>query len=217
MTPFLLFLFSVILISLSGALSPGPLLFTNLSNAPRWGWKGGLWLSLGHTLVELPVILLIAFGLSFLFYIPGFHVGLAVVGGSVLTIFGLLQFREAIKAFEDVQEIDLAKDKPTRHPLLIGFLFSAFNPFFIVWWFTVGAKIVLDAFLFAALAGVIIMFFSHVWIDYVWLIGTAWLTNKGTNLIGTKGYRVLNASFGVLLILFGMVFFLNALIILGIV
>ncbi len=90
------------------------------------------------------------------------------------------------------------------------------NPFFIVWWFTVGAKIVLDALLFAALAGVIIMFLSHVWIDYVWLMGTAWLTNKGTNLIGTKGYRVLNAIFGVLLSIFGALFCLNALVLLGI-
>jgi len=213
--PFLLFLFGVIIISLSGALSPGPLLFTNLSNAPRWGWKGGLWLSLGHTFVEFPVILLIAFGLSFLFFIPGFHVGLAIVGGSVLIIVGLLQIREAVKANDDTQEIDLARDKPTRHPLLIGFLFSAFNPFFILWWFTVGAKLVLDAFLYAALGGVIIMFLSHVWIDYVWLIGTAWLTNKGANLVGTQGYRVFNIAFGVLLILFGVTFYLNALILLG--
>jgi threonine/homoserine/homoserine lactone efflux protein len=187
-----------------------------LSNASRWGWRGGFWLSLGHTFVELPVILLIAFGLSFLFFIPGVHVGLALVGGSVLIVFGVFQVREAIKSFEDVDEIDLAKDKQTRHPILIGLLFSALNPFFIVWWFTVGAKIVLDALLFAALAGVIIMFLSHVWIDYVWLMGTAWLTNKGTNLIGTKGYRVLNATFGVLLIFFGAIFYLNALILLGI-
>ncbi|MDO8125263.1 MAG: LysE family transporter [Candidatus Hermodarchaeota archaeon] len=216
MNPFPLFLLSVILISLSGALSPGPLLFTNLSNASRWGWRGGFWLSIGHTFVEFPVILLIAFGLSFLFYLPGFHVGLAIAGGSVLIVFGALQVREATKSIEDVEEIDLAKDKPTRHPILIGFVFSALNPFFIVWWFTAGAKIVLDALLLAALAGVIIMFLSHVWIDYVWLIGTAWLTNKGTHLIGTKGYRVLNAIFGVLLILFGAVFYVNALVLFGI-
>ncbi|MDO8056025.1 MAG: LysE family transporter, partial [Candidatus Hermodarchaeota archaeon] len=154
-------------------------------------------------------------GLSFLFFIPGFHVGLAIVGGSVLIIVGLLQIREAVKANDDTQEIDLARDKPTRHPLLIGFLFSAFNPFFILWWFTVGAKLVLDAFLYAALGGVIIMFLSHVWIDYVWLIGTAWLTNKGANLVGTQGYRVFNIAFGVLLILFGVTFYLNALILLG--
>lgn len=215
MDPFLLFLFGVIIISLSGALSPGPLLFTNLSNAPRWGWKGGLWLSLGHSFVEFPVILLIAFGLSFLFFIPGFHVGLAIIGGSVLILIGLLQIREAMKTSANVQEINLAKDTPTRHPLLIGFLFSAFNPFFIVWWFTVGAKIVFDALLYAALGGVIIMFLSHVWIDYVWLIGTAWLMNKGTNLVGTHGYRVLNIAFGVLLILFGVLFYLNALTLLG--
>ncbi len=210
MNPFVFFLFSVIIISLSGALAPGPLLFTNLSNAPRWGWKGGLWLSLGHSLVEFPIILLIAFGLSFFIFLPIMQLGIAILGGFVLLVFGAFQIYEAWKSFDEIEQVDLAKAKPTRHPILIGLLFSAFNPFFIVWWFTVGAKIVLDALLFAALFGVVVMFFSHVWIDYVWLTVTSWITNKGTNLIGTQGYRILILIFGIFLIYFGCLFCLNA-------
>ncbi|MFX1575615.1 MAG: LysE family transporter [Promethearchaeota archaeon] len=210
MTPFLLFLFGVILISLSGALAPGPLLFTNLSNAPRWGWKGGIWLSLGHTCVELPVILLIAFGLSFVIYIPFVQFTIASLGGIVLLFFGVLQIREALASTEKIEQEDLAKSKPTRHPFFIGLIFSALNPFFIVWWFTVGATIVLTALLFAALGGVLIMFLSHVWIDYAWLTGTAWATQRGSHLIGSKGYQVLIAFFGLLLIYFGILFCYNA-------
>lgn len=203
----------MILISLSGALAPGPLLFTNLSNAPRWGWKGGIWLSIGHTIVEFPVILIIAFGLTFFIYIPLLQLVIAALGGVVLLIFGALQFKEALTTPDEREQIDLAKSKPTRHPLLIGLVFSALNPFFIVWWFTVGAKIVLDALLFAALAGVLIMFFSHVWIDYAWLTGTAWLTQQGSHLIGSKGYRILIAAFGIFLIYFGITFCYSAFLI----
>ncbi len=216
MDPFVLFLFGVILISLSGALAPGPLLFTNLSNAPRWGWKGGLWLSLGHTCVELPVILLIAVGLSFVIYIPFVQFTIAILGGVVLLAFGTLQIREARTPVEVFEQIDLANAKPTRHPFFIGLIFSAFNPFFIVWWFTVGANIVITAFLFAALAGVIIMFLSHVWIDYVWLAGTAWATQRGSQLIGSRGYKYLIAGFGLLLIYFGILFCFNAILLLGV-
>ncbi|MFW9831337.1 MAG: LysE family transporter [Candidatus Thorarchaeota archaeon] len=216
MNPFVLFLISVILISLSGALAPGPLLFTNLSNAPRWGWKGGIWLSLGHTFVEFPIILLIAFGLSTFIYLPILQLINATLGGIVLIIFGSFQIRAVLKPAEELAPIDLAEAKPTRHPFLIGLLFSALNPFFIVWWFTVGAKLVLDAFLFAAILGVIIMFLSHVWIDYVWLSGTAWVTQKGTSLIGSKRYRILIAAFGVLLIYFGITFCFSAIQILSI-
>jgi threonine/homoserine/homoserine lactone efflux protein len=212
-TPFILFLISVILISLSGALAPGPLLFTNLSNAPRWGWKGGIWLSIGHTFVEFPVILLIAFGLSFTIYLPLLQLVIAVLGGIVLIIFGIFQIRESLRPLDQIEQLDLAKTQPGRHPLLIGLIFSALNPFFIIWWFTVGAKIVLDALLFAALLGVIIMFLSHVWIDYVWLTGTAWLAQKGTQLVGSKGYKILIGVFGVLLIYFGLIFCYNAILI----
>ena len=201
---------SVILISLSGALAPGPLLFTNLSNAPRWGWKGGVWLSLGHTCIELPVILLIAFGLSYAIYLPFVQIIIASLGSIVLIVFGILQIRESLSTIEQTDQVDLAKSQPARHPFLIGLIFSAFNPFFIVWWFTVGATIVLTALLFAALVGVIIMFLSHVWIDYVWLAGTAWATKQGAHLIGSKGYRVLLVVFGILLIYFGIRFGYNA-------
>lgn len=212
MTPFMLFLLSVILISLSGALAPGPLLFTNLSNAPRWGWKGGIWLSIGHTFVEFPVVLLIAFGLSFVIYLPLLQLVIAVLGGVVLIIVGIFQIREALRPVDQLEQIDLAKTQPTRHPILIGLIFSALNPFFIIWWFTVGAKIVFDALLFAALIGVIIMFLSHVWIDYVWLAGTAWLAQKGTQLVGSKGYKILIGFFGALLIYFGLTFCFNAIL-----
>ncbi len=215
MNPFVLFLLGVILISFSGALAPGPLLFTNLSNAPRWGWKGGIWLSLGHTCVELPVILLIAFGLSYVIYIPIVQFLIAILGGGVLLVFGALQIREALTPVDQVKQTDLAKTKPARHPFLIGLVFSALNPFFIVWWFTVGANIVLTALLFAALAGVIIMFLSHVWIDYVWLAGTALATQRGAHLIGSKGYKILIGFFGLLLIYFGLLFCYSEILLVG--
>ena len=165
--------------------------------------------------VELPVILLIAFGLSFVIYIPFVQLTIAGLGGIVLLIFGALQIREALNPLEKIEQIDLAQTKPTRHPFLIGLIFSALNPFFIVWWFTVGANIVLTALLLAALVGVIIMFLSHVWIDYVWLAGTAWATKRGAHLIGSRGYRILIAIFGISLVYFGLLFCYNAILLLG--
>ena len=52
--------------------------------------------------------------------------------------------------------------------------------------------------------------------DYVWLAGTAWFTNKGTNLVGTRGYMVLTLIFAGVLIYFGLTFLWSALIISGV-
>ncbi len=191
---------------MSGALSPGPLLVTNLSNASRWGWRGGLWLSIGHTFIELPLILLIAFGLNLVINNLLLEVIIAAVGGVVLLLFAGLQIREVIHSRS---ETHLAKVEPaatSRHPLIAGLIFSGLNPYFLFWWLTAGANLVFEALLIAALAGVFIMFAAHVWMDYVWLTGTAWLTKKGANLMGSRGYTVLMLVFTVFLIYFGISF-----------
>lgn len=200
------FLLTVVIITMSGALSPGPLLVTNLSNAPRWGWKGGLWLSIGHTFVELPLILLVAVGLNFVINNLLLKMIVAAVGGVVLLIFASLQIREVLQSRAETKQFETTPAATSRHPLLAGLIFSGLNPYFLVWWLTVGANLVIEALLIAALAGVFIMFAAHIWMDYAWLTGTAWLANKGTNLVGSRGYTVLMLAFAVFLIYFGLSF-----------
>lgn len=86
-------------------------------------------------------------------------------------------------------------------------------PYFILWWFTAGARLIILALKFAALAGVIFMFICHVWMDYVWLTSVAHFAKKGTNALGLKWYRSLMAIFGAVLIYFGLTFIINALVV----
>jgi threonine/homoserine/homoserine lactone efflux protein len=200
------FLLTVVFVTMSGALSPGPLLVTNLSNAPRWGWRGGLWLSIGHTFVELPLILLVAVGLNIIINNLLLQVIVAAIGGVVLLIFAGLQIREVHQSRGEMGQLEPESPATSRHPLLAGIIFSGLNPYFLFWWLTAGANLVIEALIIAAFVGVFIMFAAHVWMDYVWLIGTAWFANKGTNLVGSKGYLVLMVAFSVFLIYFGLSF-----------
>jgi threonine/homoserine/homoserine lactone efflux protein len=52
------------LISLSGALSPGPLTALSISEGARAGRGSGTRLALGHGLVEIPLVFAIAYGLG---------------------------------------------------------------------------------------------------------------------------------------------------------
>jgi hypothetical protein len=54
----------VILLSASGVLSPGPLFFTNLIYGIRQGAHAGIKIAYGHTIVELPLITILALGMS---------------------------------------------------------------------------------------------------------------------------------------------------------
>ncbi|HEX5922180.1 MAG TPA: LysE family transporter [Nitrososphaeraceae archaeon] len=57
------FSMQVILLSASGVLSPGPLFFANLFYGSKQGVRSGIKTALGHTFVELPLILIISLGL----------------------------------------------------------------------------------------------------------------------------------------------------------
>lgn len=206
---FLSLFITVVLISSSGALAPGPLFFANVSLGLDHGAKSGLYFSIGHSIVEFPLILLLSYGLLSALnavYIKTF-IGLA--GGVTLIFFGLLQLRSSYK-FRSATLNNEYKKRRLSNPLLIGVLLTGLNPFFIIWWLTVGAQLIYLSLALASLLGVLIVFLFHVWIDYAWLITTAYLARKGKMIINSKIYRVILFFFGIVLIYFGIHFILSS-------
>lgn len=206
------FLVTVVIVTASGALAPGPLFFAAISHGTKSGAKGGLAFSIGHTLVELPLVLLLAlvFGeiASEVAGEPAVKLSTGMAGGLVLLIFGAMQIRHFLTSKSDTP--DYGGIIP-RNPLLLGLIFTGLNPYFIVWWLTVGSKLVVDAFAFGALLGVLLMYVSHVWMDYAWLTTVAHLARVGTKIIGTRWYRAAMTLFGAVLVYFGLTFLMSAL------
>ena len=203
------FLATVVVVTASGALAPGPLFAANLLQGAKGGLKSGFMMSVGHTLVELPLVILIALGISSVMNFPGFSLVVGLVGGCALIGFGLVQIvgaaRHQIK-LDVVQEAGIQKKA-----LVLGVGLTALNPYFILWWLTVGLGLVVQAVELGALLGVLIMYVSHVWMDYAWLTGTAYLSARGTMLIGGRGYRLLLLSLAAFLIYFGVGFIARSL------
>jgi len=201
------FVATIIIITASGALAPGPLFFATVSHGSRHGAKSGLIFSISHTIVEFSLIMLFALGLLTIASEPIVKIVIGVIGGIVLILFGAVQIYKTI--IFNPEELK----KPTssyQRLFFIGLVFTGLNPYFILWWLTVGAKLIIIALEFAALLGVIFMFICHVWMDYVWLTGVAYFAKKGTNVIGLKWYKPLMIIFGAILIYFGVSFILGA-------
>ena len=101
----------------------------------------------------------------------------------------------AILAFAGLQTVTIVdKNRPQYHirhiagrkgPFLIGLSFTALNPFFIIWWFTAGLKLITDSEEFGITTGLILLF-AHIWMDYAWLALTAYLSSKGSSLINSQ-------------------------------
>jgi threonine/homoserine/homoserine lactone efflux protein len=202
------FIATVILLTASGALAPGPLFFQTISQGAKTGARSGLIFSMAHTLVEFSLIMLLAFGLLAVRNEMFIRNIIGVIGGIVLIFFGLYQIIGLLKK----KQIGHKQEVPSHRLFLIGILFTALNPYFIVWWLTVGSNLILLALEFAALSGVIFMFLCHIWMDYVWLITVAHFAKKGVNALGSQWYRILIGLSGVILIYFGVLFLGNAIL-----
>jgi len=85
------------------------------------------------------------------------------------------------------------------------------NPYFIIWWLTIGANLILISLEFAGLLGVVFMYICHVWVDYAWLTVVAGFARKGAKFLQKKWYKNMIVIFGVVLIYFGFSFLVDAL------
>jgi len=120
------FIVTVILLTASGALAPGPLFFQTISQGSRTGVRSGLIFSLAHSIVEFSLIMLLAFGLLAVRNEVLIRTGLGVAGGIVLILFGLYQIISSLKKKERDQEPPVS----SQRLFFIGLLFTALNPYY---------------------------------------------------------------------------------------
>lgn len=199
----------VIAISASGVLAPGPLFFTNLLYGTRQGMRSGIKVAYGHTVVELPLIILLAAGLFTSAAISQYAGAIGLIGGIGILGFASLQIAGVVARRKDVQAAPVMASG--KSPFVAGIALSALNPFFLVWWFTVGLKLIADSAAFGLAAGIMILFALHIWMDYAWLAGTAYLASKGSSVIKSKYYPLLLLALAAVLLYYGTTFVLSSL------
>lgn len=198
-----------VLISLSGALSPGPLTAMSIGEGARAGRWSGAWLAVGHGLVEIPLVFAIAFGLGAWLRQPLVGGLIGLVGAAVLLWMG---YGLTTGAWQGKLTLAAAAAGPTPAALRFGHLpggviFTLTNPYWSLWWATLGASYVARVVALSntplAIGGLAL---SHWTIDLVWLGGLSWLVASGRGLIGERGYRAVLLACGVFLIVFGCYF-----------
>ena len=198
MLPFLL---KVALISSSGALAPGPLTAATAAIGVKKGWKGGVMVSLGHMVVELPLVLLIGIGIL-TFTSKEFSTILSFVGGAFLLFFTYITARDAVRVGS------FSSSSSSASPILVGISLSALNPFFIAWWVGVGSPLILEAVAYWGIAGIGLLYIAHVWLDFAWLASLSKITSfSGFSL---RLYKILLIALAALVAVFGVDFIFYA-------
>ena len=199
------FIVTVVVVTASGALAPGPLFFGLLVQGSKEGAKSGFSSAIGHTLVEFPLVMALAFGLLAVASQPAIRFVIGLVGGVGLIGFGLLQIYQTIK--NKPTSVGTNETKTLRtSSVVLGLALTGLNPYFILWWLTIGSVLIVQALAFAALVGVLIMYVAHVWMDYAFLTALAHMAKKGRNVVGSRYYKLALIAFGAILVYFGVIF-----------
>jgi threonine/homoserine/homoserine lactone efflux protein len=194
----------VIIISASGVMSPGPLFAANITYGLREGVKSGIKIAIGHSIVELPLVILLGIGVFSLEIFPEFRTIISIFGAITLFVFAGIQIKTILEKNKNISV------KPKQGPIVTGILLSALNPFFIVWWLTIGFKLISDAMLIWAFAGILIVFVFHIWMDFAWLGITAFLASKSRKIISNRNYKIMILVLSLTLIYFGITFLMDA-------
>jgi threonine/homoserine/homoserine lactone efflux protein len=152
---------TVVVTSLSGVMMPGPMFAVTLAKSMKSPWAG-VWVSLGHAVIEVPLILLIYFGLKGFFQNEILQVVLAILGGGMIVWMGIDLFRARTKLAREGRDT-------SYNAFMAGILMSGLNPFFIFWWATVGSLLLTQFIDAVGTWGLPFFIIVHWLCDLIWL------------------------------------------------
>jgi len=130
------FLLEAILISLSGVIAPGPVTAVTVSKGTKSPHAGAI-IALGHGIVEIPLMILILYGFGDILKITYVKAIIGLLGCLFLLKMGLSLLKGIKQA-----KIDSANGPSS--PLRAGIILTLANPYFLVWWATVGAILIFN-------------------------------------------------------------------------
>ncbi|MDY7009204.1 MAG: LysE family transporter [Planctomycetota bacterium] len=194
----IVFLSQAVVISFSGVMAPGPVTAVTLGLGARNRHAGAL-VAIGHGIVEFPLMVLIILGIGGMFEIPAVRIGIGLAGGAMLIAM-------SVSMLMQVRKPAPSQSAPAiRGPVLTGILLSIGNPYFLLWWATVGLALASQA---VSLGLIAFVFFAvlHWLCDLVWLEALSAASYRGSRIIGGASRRIVMAICAAALFFFGLVF-----------
>jgi len=202
----LMSLFSIgFIMGLTGAMAPGPLLTITIGESAKRGGIVGPLVVLGHCILEFGLLILIVFGVANFFTSPAVYSFVAFCGGFVLIYMGC----GIIKSLKNYSlTASPAKEKQGLHPVIIGIVVSLSNPYWFIWWITIGMGYVMFAGNFG-MAGILTFFIGHILSDLVWYSFISYGIQFGGRYVSLRVIKNVLFVCSIFLIIFGILFIIK--------
>lgn len=204
------------LVGLSGAMMPGPVLTVTIGEtaarlrpdtpglngrAQVRGALAGPLIVLGHGILEVLLVAAVVLGLGRLLTLGAVIGTVALLGGAVLTwmAWGMWKSLSSLSLRSGPQP------EQRRHPILAGLLTTLSNPYWIIWWATIGLSYIAIS-LKLGLTGLVAFYIGHILSDLFWYGSVSLSLAMGRRLLTDRTYRGLVTACAVLLLGFGLYF-----------
>lgn len=195
-------------VGLSGAMVPGPMLTVTISDSLKKGFRAGPLVVLGHVITETALIILLILGLGWVIGSQTMTMIIGGIGGVMLIYIGYSIARSPVP--EEIPGEGEPIEK--RGSVLSGIITSVTNPYFYLWWATVGWAFMLKGIELAGIIGVLSFLVGHWGADLGWYSLVSFFTNKGRHVLPGKRYRIMMIICGVFLVFLGVYFIYSTLI-----
>jgi threonine/homoserine/homoserine lactone efflux protein len=202
--------FTAFMIGFSGALVPGPVFVAVVSQATKKGLIAGPMAVAGHATLETVTAILLWFGLGIFLESSRIRSVIGILGGGFLiwSGFQLLRFARRASIQDSVQQANAAI---VRHnPIVVGLVTSAINPYYYLWWATVGNDLMFRGFEIAGFIGIVVFLVSHWMSDLSWFTFISASIHRGKRLITDKVYRTILGLCAIFLLGIGVMFLLDS-------
>lgn len=197
---FILFLGSVAAISLTGVMMPGPVTAVTIAKGAQHKTAGAL-IAVGHGIIEFPLIVLIYLGFARFLVVPEVKMSVSLAGGLMLIWMAVYIFRTRPTMFNEQKNL-------SQNCVIAGLATTAANPYFFLWWATVGLALLANARVFGIM-GIVALGVTHWLCDLGWLYFISWLVSKSKQIWTERVHRLVFAGCAIVMAGFGVWFILS--------
>ncbi|MCG9480003.1 MAG: LysE family translocator [Actinomycetia bacterium] len=213
MTELVEIFFGAMVVGFSGAMVPGPMFTLTVTGVAHKGFWASFFISLGHSLLEL--LLVLSFFLGILKYLdnPLLMKIIGIMGGLFLLYLGGQLIYSVVKKKISIDFNQSGQGNRTRrfysaNFMLKGALVSLINPYWYIWWVSIGAAFMIKAMNYN-IAGVSSFFVGHISADFIWFMFVGFLVSTGKRFLNQKVYRIILFACALFLLYLGIKFIID--------
>lgn len=208
--------FGAMIVGFSGAMVPGPMFTLVISSVAEKGFWTSFFIVAGHAILELFIVAAFFLGLIRYLENPLIAKIIGILGGVFLIYLGtdilVSVFRKKfIIDFKSMVKKRTMTARSTGIIVLKGILVSLMNPYWFIWWISIGAAFIIKSVKFDT-GGVTAFFIGHISADFIWYLFIGFLISTGRRFLNQKIYNGILIACSIFLFYLGIKFVLDALL-----